>query len=147
MMYPLTNYHIPITYSCWNIGLHHKLSWKKLSPTKEKNTEKFEFFFSKSYLGYKFLTVLNIVSKFQEDWIRFEKVIAVYKTLTFGLTKMWTTPTTESMVAMSCIRDIRRRRDKNRFDVIIETSLSVFKTSIFSVVWRTYVMPGEWKMQ
>ena len=26
MMYPLTNYHIPITYSCWNIGLHHKLS-------------------------------------------------------------------------------------------------------------------------
>ena len=113
MMYPLTNYHIPITYSCWNIGLHHKLSWKKLSPTKEKNTEKFEFFFSKSYLGYKFLTVLNIVSKFQEDWIRFEKVIAVYKTLTFGLTKMWTTTTTtESMVTMSRLRDIRRRRDK-----------------------------------
>ena len=71
--------------------------------------EKFDFFFSKSYLEYKFLTVLNIVSKFQEDWIRFEKVIAVYKTLTFGLTKMWTT-TTESMVAMS-----PRRRDKNYF--------------------------------
>ena len=113
MMYPLTNYHIPITYSCWNIGLHHKLSWNKLSPTKGKNTEKFEFFSSKLYLGYKFLTVLNIVSKFQEDWIRFEKVIAVYKTLTFGLTKMWTTTTTESMVAMSRLRDIRRRRDKN----------------------------------
>ena len=111
MMYPLTNYHIPIICICWNICLHHKLSWKKLSPTKEKNTEKFEFFFSKSYLGYKFLTVLNIVSKFQEDWIRFEKVIAVYKTLTFGLTKMWMT--TESMVVTSRLRDIRRRPDKN----------------------------------
>ena len=82
---------------------------------KRKKIRKKIDFFSKSYLGYKLLTVVNIVSKFQEDGIRFEKVIAVYKTLTFGLTKMWTTPTTttESMVAMSRLRDIRRRRDKN----------------------------------
>ena len=126
---------------CWAMVQTKNLREKKLSPTNGKIRKNWNYFFFSINLGYNNEVVLNIVSKFHWYWIWFEKVIEVHKKFNIWVNQMLTTTTptpttptttTESRIAMSRLRNFRRR---GRQKTVVLLLFVCFETISFKVVF------------